>query len=184
MPEPPAGAPPFKGHRAAYRELLESLWYASETFEKEGDGGLEGAKLACRAVGRFIAVTHENPRLAAPFLTIMQSFNDLAQGLDPPLFSTNLKPRERERSSQRKHLQDDSSSRNGGADGAGTQPGRHCAAGGCCRSKVARVPRADHYIHNNSQLARPSSLTQLMGAIPSSSSCGIIFLGSSAQSRT
>jgi hypothetical protein len=105
MPEPPAGAPPFKGHRAAYRELLESLWYASETFEKEGDGGLEGAKLACRAVGRFTTVTHENPRLAAPFLTIMQSFNDLAQGLDPPLFSTNLKPRERERSSQRKHLQ-------------------------------------------------------------------------------
>jgi hypothetical protein len=35
----------------------------------------------------------------------MQSFNDLEQGLDPPLFSKNLKPRERERSSQRKHLQ-------------------------------------------------------------------------------
>lgn len=105
MPEPPAGAPPFKGHRAAYRELLESLWYASETFENEGDGGLEGAKLACRAVGRFIAVRHENPRLAAPFLTIMLSFNDLEQGLDPPLFSTRLKPRERERSSQRKHVQ-------------------------------------------------------------------------------
>ena len=105
MPEPPAGAPPFKGHRAAYRELLESLWYASETFENEGDGGLEGAKLACRAVGRFIAVRHENPGLAAPFLTIMQSFNDLEQGLDPPLFSKNLKPRERERSSQRKHVQ-------------------------------------------------------------------------------
>jgi uncharacterized membrane protein YccC len=105
MSEPPAGAPPFKGHRAAYRELLESLWYASETFEDEGDGGLEGAKRACRAVARFIAVRHENPRLAAPFLTIMQSFNDLEQGLDPPLFSTNLKPRERERSSQRKHVQ-------------------------------------------------------------------------------
>jgi hypothetical protein len=105
MTQPPAGAPPFKGHRAAYRELMESLWYASETFENEGDGGLEGAKLACRAVGRFIAVRHENPRLAAPFLTIMQSFNDLEQGLTPPLFSKNPKPRERERSSQRKHLQ-------------------------------------------------------------------------------
>ncbi len=44
---------------------MESLWYASETFENEGDGGLERAKLACRAVGRFIAVRHENPRLAA-----------------------------------------------------------------------------------------------------------------------
>jgi len=38
MTQPPAGAPPFKGHRAAYRELMESLWYASETFENEGDG--------------------------------------------------------------------------------------------------------------------------------------------------
>ena len=104
MTKPPPGAPPFKGHRAAYRELMETLWYASETFQNDGDGGLEGAKLACRAVGRFIAVRHENPRLAAPFLTIMQSFNDLQQGLNPPLFSTNIKSRERERSSQRKHL--------------------------------------------------------------------------------
>jgi hypothetical protein len=105
MSESPAGAPPFKAHRAAYRELLESLWYASQTFENEGDGGLEGAKLACRAVARFIGVRHEEPRLAAPFLSIMQSFNDLERGLDPPLFSKNVKHRERERSSQRKHLQ-------------------------------------------------------------------------------
>jgi hypothetical protein len=115
MPEPPAGAPPFKGHRAAYRELLESLWYASETFENEGDGGLEGAKLACRAIGRLIAVRHENPRLAAPFLTIMQSFNDLEQGLDPPLFSSNLKARTL---IAKKAPPERSSSRNGGADGA------------------------------------------------------------------
>jgi hypothetical protein len=101
----PAGAPPFKGHRAAYRELLESLWYASHTFENESDGGLEGAKLACRAVARFIGVRHEDPRLAAPFLNIMQSFNDLERGLDPPLFSKSVRLRERERSSQRKHLQ-------------------------------------------------------------------------------
>ncbi len=105
MSDSPAGAPPFKGHRAAYRELLESLWYASDRFENEGDGGLEGAKLACHAVARFIAVRHENPGLAAPFLMIMQSFNDLEAGLDPPLFSKDVKLRERERSSQRKHLQ-------------------------------------------------------------------------------
>ena len=105
MSDSPAGAPPFKGHRAAYRELLESLWYASETFKNEGDGGLEGAKLACHAVARFIGVRHENPTLAAPFLTIMASFADLERGLDPPLFSNNVKLRERERSSQRKHLQ-------------------------------------------------------------------------------
>ncbi len=105
MSDSPAGAPAFKDHQAAYRELLESLWYAADTFENEGDGGLEGAKLACRAVARFIAVRHENPRLAAPLLTIVQSFVDLERGLDPPLFSKNAKPRERERSSQRKHLQ-------------------------------------------------------------------------------
>jgi hypothetical protein len=74
-------------------------------FQAEGDGGLEGAKLACRAVARFIAVRHENPELAAPFLAIMQSFTDLERGLEPPLFSTKPRPRERERSSQRKHLQ-------------------------------------------------------------------------------
>ena len=84
---------------------MESLWYASHTFENEGDGGLEGAKLACRAVARFIGVRHENPVLAAPFLTVMQSLADLERGLDPPLFSKSVKLRERERSSQRKHLQ-------------------------------------------------------------------------------
>jgi len=105
MSEPPAGAPPLMDLEAAYRELLESLWYASHMFENEGDGGLEGAKLAGRAVARFIGVRHENPRLAAPFLTIMQSFADLERGLDPPLFSKSVEPKERERTSQRKHLQ-------------------------------------------------------------------------------
>jgi len=101
----PAGAPPFQDLQEAYRELLESLWYASEVFENDGDGGLEGAKLACHAVVRFIGVRHENPKLAAPFLMIRQSFADLERGLEPPLFSRNPNPRERERSSQRKHLQ-------------------------------------------------------------------------------
>ena len=105
MPDSPDGAPPFKAHRAAYRELIESLRYAAETFENEGDGGIEGAKLASRAVARFIGVRHENPTLAAPFLTIYKSFEDLERGQDPPLFSKNIRPRERERSSQRKHLQ-------------------------------------------------------------------------------
>jgi hypothetical protein len=85
MSDSPAGAPEFKAHRAAYRELLQALWYAYDKFENEGDGGLEGAKLACRAVARFIGVRHENPSLAAPFLMIMQSFNDLERGLEPPL---------------------------------------------------------------------------------------------------
>ena len=44
MDKPPAGAPPFKGRVKAYRELMESLWYASELFKNEGDGGIEGAR--------------------------------------------------------------------------------------------------------------------------------------------
>ena len=105
MSDSPAGAPPFKDLQAAYRELLESLWYAAYRFQNEGDGGLEGAKLACHAVVRFIGVRHENPELAAPFLEMRASFVDLERGLDPPLFSKDVKLRERERSSQRKHLQ-------------------------------------------------------------------------------
>jgi len=105
MSDSPAGAPPFKDLQAAYRELLESLWYSAYRFQNEGDGGLEGAKLACHAVVRFIGVRHENPELAGPFLQIMASLKDLEEGLDPPLFSKDLKLRERERSSQRKHLQ-------------------------------------------------------------------------------
>lgn len=105
MSDSPAGAPPFTGHRAAYRELLQSLWYAADRFESEGDGGIEGAKLACRAIVRFIGVRHENPWLAAPFLEMKAAFEDLEQGLDPPLFSNDVRLRERERSSRRKHLQ-------------------------------------------------------------------------------
>jgi len=71
----------LKGHRAAYRELLETLWYAS---------GLEGAKLACRAVAHFLWARDENPELAAPFLMIASSFTDLEQGLEPPLFSKKV----------------------------------------------------------------------------------------------
>jgi integrase len=45
MSDSPDGAPPFKAHRAAYRELIESLRYAAETFENEGDGGIEEQNL-------------------------------------------------------------------------------------------------------------------------------------------
>ncbi len=105
MSGPPTGSPPFKGRVAAYRELMKTLWYASETFRDEGDGGIEGAKLACQAVARFIAVRHENPELAAPFLAIRAAFQDLERGVGPDLFSTNTSLRKRSRSSERKHLQ-------------------------------------------------------------------------------
>ena len=105
MSESPPGAAPLKPLDVAYRELLESLWYASEVFKNEGDGGLEGAKLACHAVARFLWVRNENPELAAPFLTLFTSFRDLEQGVEPPLFSNSPRLKERDRSSQRKHLQ-------------------------------------------------------------------------------
>lgn len=104
MSKGPAGAPPFMPHRAAYVELMSSLYYASALFRDEGDGGFEGAKTACRAVARFVAVRHENPELAAPFLAIFKAFEDLERGVQPELFS-NAPPSERSRSSLRKHLQ-------------------------------------------------------------------------------
>jgi hypothetical protein len=105
MTKAPAGAPPFKSHRRAYRELMEKLWYAADLFRNEGDGGLDGARTACLAVKDFIAVRHENPELAAPFLAIAQAFEDLEQGVAPDLFSTSVTPRQRSRSSEHRRLQ-------------------------------------------------------------------------------
>jgi hypothetical protein len=105
MLEPPGGAPAFQSHRSAYRELMTGLWYAQELFKSEGDGGLEGAKAACRAVARFVAVRGENPELAGPFLALFGAFQDLEKGIEPELFSRGAPPKERSRSSQRKHVQ-------------------------------------------------------------------------------
>jgi hypothetical protein len=77
MTDSRAGAPAFKGHRAAYSELLETLFYAADRFENEGDGGRRGAQIASVAAARFLAVRHEDPRFAAPFLAIAQSLDDL-----------------------------------------------------------------------------------------------------------
>lgn len=105
MPQPPGGAPAFQPHRSAYRELMTGLWYAQEMFKNEGDGGLEGAKAACRAAARFLAVRHENPELAGPFLALFKALEDLERGIEPELFSQGTPPKERSRSSQRKHAQ-------------------------------------------------------------------------------
>lgn len=104
MPEPPPGAPPFKPYRAAYKELMEGLWYAYELFRSSEDGGVEGIKAASQAAARFIAVRHENPELAAPFLYLFQALDDLEKGIDPELFSRRG-AQERSRSRFRKHLQ-------------------------------------------------------------------------------
>jgi hypothetical protein len=105
MKRTPAGAPEFKPHRAAYKELLKTLQYAYHVFHTEGDGGIEGARLACRAIARFIGVRHEPPELAGPFLAIFEAFGDLSKGITPELFSVDATAKERSRSSQRKHMQ-------------------------------------------------------------------------------
>lgn len=94
MPEAPGGAPPFKPHRSAYHELMTGLWSAQEIFQNEGDGGLEGAKAACRAAARFVAVRHENPELAGPFLALYKALEDLENGIKPEL-SPGAHPRKR-----------------------------------------------------------------------------------------
>ena len=104
MSHPPGGAPPWKSRTAAYRELMELLWYASEAFRNEGDGGIEGAKITCKAVARFIAVRHENPELAAPFLALHLELENVERGVQPEMFSRNPSLRKRSRSLQRKHL--------------------------------------------------------------------------------
>jgi hypothetical protein len=100
----PAGAPPLKDLEAAYRELLEGLWYAHKTFMERGDGGREGAALGCHAVVRFIAVRHENPEFAVPFLALHGALKDLEQGIRASLFGGEEEPKSRSRSRQKKHI--------------------------------------------------------------------------------
>ena len=104
MGSPPRGAPAFKGRIAAYKEFCVSTWWAHHQFSEAGDGGVEGAMLACQAAARLIAVRHENPELAAPFLSLHQALGDLQKGVVPELLSIDKTDRERSRSSQKKHI--------------------------------------------------------------------------------
>jgi hypothetical protein len=101
-PKGPAGAPPWQSLRSANKELLESLYYAFIQFKSKGDSGREGARLACQAVARFIAVRHENPELAAPLLAVHQALLDFDRGVQTELLATE--PSERSRSGLKAHL--------------------------------------------------------------------------------
>jgi hypothetical protein len=101
--EGPRGAPPYQNLETAYAELLTGLWYALHLFKTENDAGREGVRTACHAVARFIAVRHENPELAAPFLAIRQALIDLDSGVESELLSRRG-AKERSRSGQRVHL--------------------------------------------------------------------------------
>jgi hypothetical protein len=98
----PAGAPPWLSLRAANEEFLRSLFYAFNQFKVKGDNGREGARLACQAAARFIAVRHENPELAAPFLAIAGALIDFERGVGTELFA--VQPLKRSRSGQKAHL--------------------------------------------------------------------------------
>ncbi len=83
-------------------ELLQSLYYLFTQFKNKGDGGREGVRLACQAAARFIAVRHENPELAVPFLAIYQALLDFDRGVQTELLATE--PLQRSRSGQKAHL--------------------------------------------------------------------------------
>ena len=101
--EGPRGAPPYQNLEAANAELLTGLWYALHLFKTEDDAGREGVRTACHAVARFIAVRHENPELAAPFLAMRQALIDRDRGVESELLS-RTGAKERSRSGQRVHL--------------------------------------------------------------------------------
>jgi hypothetical protein len=99
----PAGAPPQQNLETAYTEFLTALWYAFELFKTKGDGGREGVCTACQAAARFIAVRHENPELAAPFLVLRQALIDWENGIQTELLPT-ASAAKRSRSGLKAHL--------------------------------------------------------------------------------
>jgi hypothetical protein len=99
----PRGAPPKKDLSDAFHELLEGLYYANMLFEEKEDAGREGIVIACRAVTRFVAVTHQNPLLAAPLLALKEAILDLEKGVANPIISPDAADSRRSRSSIKKH---------------------------------------------------------------------------------
>jgi hypothetical protein len=103
MSEGPRGAPPKKDLPEAFHEFLENLYYANHLFETKGDAGREGIAIACRAVARFIAVTHHSPLLAAPLIALREAILDLDQGVSNPIIDLDGTKGRRPRSAFKKH---------------------------------------------------------------------------------
>jgi hypothetical protein len=99
----PRGAPPKKDLPDAIHELLEGLWHANHLFEEEEDAGRKGIVMACHAVIRFVAVTHQNPLLAAPLLALREAIFDLEKGVANPIINSDAADGRRSRSSLKKH---------------------------------------------------------------------------------
>jgi hypothetical protein len=100
----PPGAPPEKPLPEAFREFLEALFYANQVFEDKDDAGREGITIACHAVARFIAVTHQNPLLVAPFLALRMALLDLEKGNSNPILDLRVTLGKQSRSSIKKHV--------------------------------------------------------------------------------
>jgi len=100
----PMGAPPKKNLSEAYQEFLEGLLYANQVFEEKGDAGREGITIACHAVARLIAVTHQNPLLAAPLLALRSALLDLEKGNSNPILDPRAKIGKQSRSSIKKQI--------------------------------------------------------------------------------
>ena len=89
------------------QEFAEGLRQAAYVFENEKDGRFRGSILACRMVARFIYQRNGGAELAGPFLQIAAAFEELERGGKPRLFSKKSAPeKERERSPERKHVQE------------------------------------------------------------------------------
>lgn len=99
----PRGAPPRKELPEAFREFLEALFYANKVFEEKDDAGREGITIACHAVARLIAVTHQNPILAAPLLALRGALLDLEKGTANPIIAPESGNGRRSRSTLKKH---------------------------------------------------------------------------------
>jgi hypothetical protein len=100
----PRGAPPEKDLPDAYRELLQGLFYANQVFDEKDDAGREGIIIACHAVARFIAVTHQNPLLVAPFLALRSALLDVEKGISNPILDPRVEIGKQSRSSIKKQI--------------------------------------------------------------------------------
>jgi hypothetical protein len=99
----PRGAPPKKALPEAFDELREGLYYANQLFQEKQDAGRQGIITACHAVVRFLAVTHQNPELAAPILALRETIRDLERGVANPIINPNAEISRRSRSALKKH---------------------------------------------------------------------------------
>jgi hypothetical protein len=101
---PPLGALPFMPIEAAYRNLMQELFYAHDLFKSKGDGGVIGCITGCEAIIHFLRARHENPELGNVFIQIMKAFKSAQEGKYSEQFEVrrpDTTPKSRARSQSR-----------------------------------------------------------------------------------